>query len=286
MIGPLAQRIIQQVSAGGSSMWNGEDYASAIEAIAGFMRSVSASDATVELRDVAGRPVLVSEPSGKTADAERSMEALIETTDRGAELPLSIRTRGAPVYVSVTALVLRRERPVAAADDGLAVERWYERVSDGAIVTEVADGELVRVHLRLSADGAREFVVMEDLLPAGVEVVDPHHRGTGLAQAMMLEERRAARPEFESDELIGYDWYGGFGWWRWNVWDHVERRDDRVVIYSRGLPSGVHEYRYLVRATTAGRFVRPQATAREYFNPGLGGSSEGGWFAVAPRGSR
>lgn len=287
MLGALAQRIIQQVSAGGSWIWNGEDYASAIEAIAGFMRSVSATDAAVEIRDGAGRPVLLSEPRGEAVEVERSMDALVESTDRGTDLALSIRTSGAPVYVSVTAHVLRRERPVAPTDNGLAVERWYERVSDGASITEVADGELVRVHLRLSANGAREFVVLEDLLPAGVEVVDPRHRGTGADEAMMLEEQRASGSD--PDEAEGDSDYGGFGaygwyfWWRWNPWDHVERRDDRVVIYSRGLPAGTHEYTYLVRATTAGRFVRPQAAAREYFNPGLGGTSDGGWFMVTPR---
>ncbi len=273
-LGPLAQRIIQQVSAGGSSAWNAADYASAVEAIAGFQRSVTPAEGAIAVRDRAGR-MLVRSAEAAAADGPfaSALESLL--APGGAELALHVDARGAPAYVSVTTQVLRRERPVAAADAGFAVERWYERVRDGRIVTEVEEGELVRVHLRVTADADREFVVVEDALPAGLEIVDPHHRGSGAEQARMLEERRA--------ESTGDDTPVRFPWWRWNPWDHVERQDDRLVIHSRGLPAGTHAYRYLVRATTAGRFVRPQATAQEYFNPGLQGASEGGWFTVTPR---
>jgi uncharacterized protein YfaS (alpha-2-macroglobulin family) len=275
MLGALVQRIIQQVQAGGTSRWNGEDYASAVEAVAASLRDVASTDAAVTVQDAMGRTILASAAGSDPPDLQRSLDSLVTPSDRGREVALRVHASGAPVYVSVTAQVLRMERPIAATDRGLAVERWYERVRDGRIVTEVEEGELVRVHLRLSASAAREFVLLEDLLPAGLEVVDPHHRGTGAEQARALEERRAA-PSVQDDP-----WR--FTWWRWNPWDHVERRDDRLVVHSRGLPAGVHTYTYLVRATTSGRFVRPRATAREYFNPGLEGSSEGGWFTVTPR---
>jgi uncharacterized protein YfaS (alpha-2-macroglobulin family) len=71
--------------------------------------------------------------------------------------------------------------------------------------------------------------------------------------------------------------------WSWNPWDDIETYDDRVVFVARTLGAGAHTYSYVARATTPGRFVRPQALAEEMYNPALSGRSEGGWFVVNAR---
>lgn len=276
LIGALAQRIIQQARAG-TAVWSARDYADAVEAIAGFMAEIDGRDATVHIRDDSGRVLLRLEPGEATTRTTHRLDEVARSTDSLGTIPLSVVAQGGSVYLTATTRVLRRERPVAPRADGVRVERWYERIRDGRTVTEVEEGELVRVHLRVTADAAREFLVIEDPLPAGLEVVDPHHRGTGAQQARMMEAARSSTPESDASDSAP------FVWWRWNPWDHVELRDDRVVVYSRGLPAGTHRYSYLTRATTAGRFVRPQTTAREFFNPALEGASEGGWFTVNAR---
>ena len=42
--------------------------------------------------------------------------------------------------------------------------------------------------------------------------------------------------------------------WRRGGFDHVEKYDDRVVLFATRLSEGRHEFSYLVRATTAGTF--------------------------------
>jgi uncharacterized protein YfaS (alpha-2-macroglobulin family) len=59
--------------------------------------------------------------------------------------------------------------------------------------------------------------------------------------------------------------------------------DDRVVFYARTLGRGSHELTYVARATTTGRFVRPQAHAEEMYNPALNGRSDAGAFVVRAR---
>ena len=57
-------------------------------------------------------------------------------------------------------------------DRGIQVERWYEDVRTGQPIVRVAEGELVRVRLRVTVPAERHFVVLDDPLPAGLEPVD------------------------------------------------------------------------------------------------------------------
>jgi alpha-2-macroglobulin len=47
----------------------------------------------------------------------------------------------------------------------------------------------------------------------------------------------------------------------------VERHDDRVLAFATRLSEGVHEFAYIVRATTAGSFRTAPAHAEEMYEP-------------------
>jgi len=134
------------------------------------------------------------------------------------------------------------------------------------------------------ADGAREFVVVDDPLPAGLEAVDQSLRTTG-----SLPPYEGA-PKLEGDSRegpVGQKWlYGSWdgGWW--TPWEHKEIRDDRVLWFARQLWRGSYQASYVARATTAGRFVRPPAQAEEMYNPAVHGRSEGGVFSIWSRPGR
>ena len=49
--------------------------------------------------------------------------------------------------------------------------------------------------------------------------------------------------------------------------DHVERHDDRVQLFATRLGEGIHEFSYIVRATTAGTFRTAPARAEEMYEP-------------------
>jgi uncharacterized protein YfaS (alpha-2-macroglobulin family) len=55
--------------------------------------------------------------------------------------------------------------------------------------------------------------------------------------------------------------------WRRGTFDHVERHDDRVLLFATRLSEGHHEFSYIVRATTAGVFVTAPARAEEMYEP-------------------
>ena len=97
----------------------------------------------------------------------------------------------------------------------------------------VAVGDLVEVELKLLSKNDYEYVLFEDLKPAGLEPVD--------VRSGYLP--RASLPVYR------------------------EMRDNRVGFFMRRLPRGVHSLSYRVRAETPGRFGALPAQAQE--NAGL-----------------
>jgi uncharacterized protein YfaS (alpha-2-macroglobulin family) len=201
----------------------------------------------------------------------------------GVSLPLRVEASGAPVYYWLTVTEIPRTTPVAAEERGISVQRWYERMNDGRPVTAVAAGELVRVRLRVTVPTDREFVALEDPLPAGLEVVDMSLRGStmlarGEGAPRGIPTGRAATSDDDSSWRAGLygTWYGGW----WSPWEHTEQRDDRVLWFARVLWRGSYSASYVARATTAGQFARVPAHAEEMYNPALDGRSDGGRFEV------
>ena len=176
-------------------------------------------------------------------------------------------------------------RPVRPDDHGIQVERWYERYDGGAPVTSVVEGELVRVRLRITVPADREFLVLDDALPAGLEAVDLSLSTSALMAGPGANRKQAASDD-DSDELEseGSDW--GYGMWEsgwWSPFDHRELRDDRVVYFATQLWKGSYSASYVARATTPGVFVRPPAHAEEMYNPAVFGRSDGGVFTVTKK---
>jgi uncharacterized protein YfaS (alpha-2-macroglobulin family) len=161
------------------------------------------------------------------------------------------------------------------------VERWYEDYATGRPLVEVAEGELVRVRLRVTVPEDRAFVVVDDPLPAGLEPIDLSLRtvgglpGSALADSAGVEED----PRAEQARWSFGRWDGGW----WTPFDHRELRDDRVIYSARALWRGAWTATYVARATTPGVFVRPPVYAEELYNPAVFGRSDGGVFTVRPR---
>jgi hypothetical protein len=151
-------------------------------------------------------------------------------------------------------------------DAGFTVMRSYEAVDDPADVTRDANGDWivkagarVRVKLTMVAPTRRYHVALADPLPAGLEALNP-----ALATTATLP------PDADSPQPArGY-------WWWWGPWYHHQNlRDQRAEAFATTLWAGVHNYSYIARATTPGRFVVPPAKAEEMYAPETFGRSAG-----------
>ena len=166
---------------------------------------------------------------------------------------------------------------IEALNRGFAVSREYSLLEEpDRAVSGAALGDVVRVRVTVIAPADRIYAVVEDLLPAGLEPIDPRLR---IVAPELREQLAAEQSEAFFGERGGYyaPWYG----WYYSPWDQVDIRDDRVVLSATRLPRGVHEYVYFARATTPGDFFVAPAHASETYFPEVFGRSDSSRFGVA-----
>lgn len=154
-----------------------------------------------------------------------------------------------------------------AVNRGMIVQRRYTLAdcTDGPKcpeVDEVKIGDRIRVDVTVITPHERYYVVVEDPLPAGAEVIDP-----GLATTSKDESgdtRYQGMPE----------WYR-YWWWWWRWYDHSEFRDEKVALFADYLHRGSYTYTYTMRATLPGDFRVIPTSAYEVYFPEVFGHSDG-----------
>jgi uncharacterized protein YfaS (alpha-2-macroglobulin family) len=287
LVGPLVERLA--VTPRGRYWQNTQDQAAAVRAIAMFdAKAASSAPRPLVVRSGTRQVLRTVTARGDTTLAIASLLGPVRDETRALRLTLRAEgTAALPSFFHVTVTEMPSKPPVRPADAGIRVERWYERYGDAKPVTSVAEGELVRVRLRITVPVERRFVVVDDALPAGLEAVDLSLRTSSVVGGGPAAGRPAPRdPDAEGGEEgddeggLGYGrWEGGW----WSPWDFREIRDDRVVWSASWLWKGTWDISYIARATTPGTFIRPPARAEEMYDPGVNGRSDGGSFTVTPR---
>jgi alpha-2-macroglobulin len=235
---------------------------------------------------------------GRSMDVRRVKLPMSDLALGGKQVPFDFRRDGAAgvLYYGALLRYAPSVMPVDALDRGIFVQRWFEPYEGGGQVQTVRAGDLVRVRVRIGTPKERNYVAIDVPLPAGLEVVDTTLASTASLSRAKGEEGRKPKYEYESGEDLsdgesgegdseaegdddGYapDYARGF----WSPFNHVERRDDRVVLFADRLPPGVHASSFIARATTPGDFVLKPAHAEEMYAPEVFGRSDGGKLKIA-----
>ena len=169
----------------------------------------------------------------------------------------------------------------AAIDQGFFVTKTLRAIRPEELATLPASapergelrfraGELVVADVLVVTPSAREYVVIDDPLPAGFEAIDSTLKTTSSVYASAGSD---APPCDECDDTGDAEVYGdGYtqAWWR------QELRDDRALFFVDHMPGGIYHYRYFARATTPGRFVVPPSMASGMYEPETFGRTAAG----------
>ena len=201
---------------------------------------------------------------------ETVLERIDPITITGDDLPTGERTlkiekagRGTLFYTVVGDLRRFKDgfEPTEAAGLGIELAREYGGVTARPAPDGWRVGDVVNVRLKLTTTEDLWYVIIEDLLPAGLEG---------------LNERLAT----ESDRKPGGEPVMP---WRWWGYERKEVRDDRVSFFATRLPAGEHTFEYAARAITPGTFSARPAEAYAMYRPEVWGRSGAEQVTIATR---
>ena len=171
------------------------------------------------------------------------------------------------LYYTANLTVALPVEHIKALDHGVSISRQYYKLGDDKTpISQTHQGELIQSRLTIVVPQDTHFLLVEDALPAGLEGVD----------ASLKTSPQGEVPE-------EYNWSSlsstGWGWW---YFDHIELRDEKVVLSASYLPAGTYVYTYLARASTVGDFQVIPPTAQEFYFPEVYGRGTGSMFKVLP----
>ena len=124
------------------------------------------------------------------------------------------------------------------------------------------------MRLTLTVPEEMHYLVVEDWIPAGTEILDTSLKTSQLGNP--LDE--------PSDDLFDPS---GSGWSRW-LFGSPQIFDDHVRWIARWVPAGTFELTYQLVPFQAGEFQVIPAHAYEYYFPEVEGSSAGTVFGISP----
>ncbi|MBW1808606.1 MAG: Ig-like domain-containing protein [Deltaproteobacteria bacterium] len=195
----------------------------------------------------------------READLKVPMKYLFET----GPADLILKKDGAGrLYYRIGLSYAPRNLDLKSLEQGFTVSRTYEPIENKADVSGdnqkgwlIKAGAYVRVHLMLVVPDRRYYVVVDDPLPAGLEIVN-------------LAYKTSARNRLDQGDAGG--WYRYWISWMFN---HRELRDERALHFADQLSAGVYHVTYITRATAKGDFIAPPAKAEEMYRPEVFGRS-------------
>ncbi len=162
---------------------------------------------------------------------------------------------------------------VQPAENGFFLERAYYPFGKGdtkIATTTFKSGELYRGELQLIVPADRHYVVLEERLPAGFEAINFNLETSDTSLQAKLDEMTRKKEQ-------GDHYWIDNPLWNFN---HIEQRDDRVLLFADNLPKGVYTYSFLVRAGLPGRYHHLPASATEMYFPEVFGRTGGEWVEI------
>ena len=172
------------------------------------------------------------------------------------------------LYYKAHLLVYRPAEDVKPFGKGLNISRIYTEVGGNGEVTFTQSGktgDLIQVRLTLVAETDLRYLVIEDKIPSGAEVLDTR-----------LNTSRQDLAEYQ----VGTPFGNGWGWWYFN---RPVVYDNKVIWTGNFVPAGTYEFLYTISLTHPGEFqVLPARAWQQYF-PETQAISSGDKFVIEER---
>jgi uncharacterized protein YfaS (alpha-2-macroglobulin family) len=210
-----------------------------------------------EFKNVRDKPVEIKRP--------------IEKNDPGRKAAVQIEREGqGRLYYSVALSYAPKALRADPVNAGIDVRREYSVEHNGKWILlrspmEIKRGDLVRVDLYVSLPAARNFVVVDDPVPGGLEPVN-----RDLATSSTVDADKAETDYAADSWWFHYGEWSYYGMSRWSFY-HQELRNHAVRFYSEYLMAGNYHLSYTAQAIASGEFTVMPAHAEEMYDPDVFG---------------
>jgi hypothetical protein len=258
---PALPALVQQLAdSGRNGQWRStQDTAFAVLALGRYLRQNKGQLAyeTVALRqdasvvgEAAGGKPLSWEAGGaaQPVPADSTKFRIDATGPTGAKAHIAWLQSGVPLTAQ------------PAADNGMTIRRrLLDEKGKPLAANRVRSGDLVQVELSIASSSPLEYIAIDDLLPAGLEIENPRLLTTATDAVEQPKEGQSGNRFQDS---------------------RVDMRDDRLVVIGHLTSAGTGTFVYTARAVTPGKFVLPPAHAECMYDSGTNSLTEGGTFEV------
>ncbi len=177
------------------------------------------------------------------------------------------RTEGSgSLYYTAHLLAYRPAQEAQPFGRGLSISRAYKK-QDGEspqFVQSGEVGELIQVQLTLVVESDTHYVMIEDFIPAGAQILDTRLKTT----RQDLEEYQVSAP-----------FQDGWGWWYFSA---PRIYDGRITWTAKTLPAGTYQLTYVLSLTHPGEFRVMPSHARGIYFPETMAVSAGDEFRIEP----
>jgi uncharacterized protein YfaS (alpha-2-macroglobulin family) len=207
-------------------------------------------------------------------------EKPIGANDPGREAAVKLEREGkGRYYYSARLSYALQALKTEAINAGIEIHREYSLERDGKWELlenrmQIKRGDLVRVDLFVSLPTARNFVVVDDPVPGGLEPVN-----RDLATASVVDADKGSFKAAGGSWWFRYSDWSSYGVSRWSFY-HRELRHNAARFYSEYLPAGNYHLSYTAQAIASGEFVVMPAKAEEMYDPDIYGMGVPGVLKV------
>ncbi len=266
-------RAISQTRGGRDYWGNTQENLYCINALINFSKVYESEAPNMQLKAVSISQDKASQTIGSAEFTDIRDAAVTMTNPDLAVTPglagqMQLSKQGAGrVYYSMRMNYAKTEDNSERINAGIQVKREYsvQRDNQWQLITspmQLEKGQLVRVDLFVSTPTARQFVVIDDPIPGGLEPVN-----RDLATASGVDADYSPSPSSHWFSQSDWSSYGRYG----RSFYHKELRHDSARFYADYLPLGDYHLSYTAQAIAGGEFSVMPVKVEEMYDPDVYG---------------
>ena len=168
-------------------------------------------------------------------------------------------------------------------DEGFVITRDFYALTDTKFEKPLKSakvGDVIRGHITILVPEERNFVSIEDFIPAGVELIN-FNLATENKDVLISEETSYSSGEISRASEYSYLSEGDGGNANQTLYpDFTENHDDRLFLVSQSLSPGSYTFDYYARVLVPGKFHHLPAVVSEMYFPENFGRTSGEYFEV------